>query len=137
MQNHPSKLFVCLLKVCQLSQERANMCIYTLTNHVGLFHVHGSNINAPVSLPFFPMFPFACAVLSGSSSTTPTPVGCEDAASAPTTAEETVKLLQSVSAAASGKKTGSGGDGATTGETTSVAEEDDDNVVTTIDEVGM
>lgn len=90
-------------------------------------------------------FVYACAllptVLSGSSSTTPTPVGSEDTTPAPTSTAETVKLLQTASAAAttSGKKTegegGGGGGDSSAGDTTNVTEEEEDNVVTTIDEV--
>lgn len=87
------------------------------------------------------------SVLSGSLSTTPTPISSEDTTSAPTSTADTVKLLQTASAAAatSGKKgegegeaegeaEGEGGD-SSAGDTTNATEEEEDNVVTTIDEL--
>ena len=77
------------------------------------------------------------AVLSGSSSTTPTPVGAEEGVSSsgqPSTAE-TVKLLQTVSSATSTTATGGRERRAAGGGGTAAEGEKDDNIVTTIDEV--
>ena len=64
--------------------------------------------------------------MSGSLSTTPTPVSSEDAGS---TAADTVKLLQSASAAAAAA--------ANDRNAQDTAGDEDDNVVTTIDEVSL
>ena len=93
------------------------------------------SFNLPLKTVSFSAHP----VLSGSSSTTPTPVGSDDVVSSSVqpSAAETVRLLQSASAAASASAGGGGGgEGEGGGGTAAVAEgEEDENMVTTIDEV--
>ena len=75
-----------------------------------------------------------CAVLSGSLSTTPTPVGSEDARSS---TADTVKLLQSASAAAAAATSDKKTEDEAGGDPVAEPGDEDDNVVTTIDEVGI
>ena len=75
-------------------------------------------------------------VLSGSSSTTPTPVGSEEVvpSSGQPTAAETVKILRTATGVANTSTTTGGGGRERAGDAAPEGEEED-NIVTTIDEV--